>query len=51
MAHESLSALDTIIVTSYDIMKTAQTKPLQAADEDEEMGLNIFDSRDLTAEH
>ena len=32
-------------------MKTAQTQQLQAADEDEEMGLNLFDSRALTAEY
>ena len=30
-------------------MKTAQTQQLQAADEDEEMGLNLFDSTALTA--
>ena len=29
----------------------AQFKSLEAADEEEEIGLNIFDSRDLTAEH
>ena len=30
------------------LMIPAQTEPEQAADEDEEMGLHIFDSRDLT---
>ena len=34
-----------------NIMKTAQTQKLQAVDEDEEMGLNLFHSRDLTVEH